>query len=284
MKKESAISAQVLSSKFWDSDPVAYAKSYSTATPFPHIVLDGMIKSDAINRAMRDFPEVDGPHWTNYLHVNQHKFGNIHYNTWPSSLQLLADGLMSKDFIAYLELLTGIKGLLPDPLFDGGGLHRSERGGYLNVHADYSKHHTHADWRRRVNVILYLNDKWDDAWGGHLELWSTDMKHSVKSIAPRANRMLIFDTTSTAYHGHPEALNCPPEVARKTLALYYFTAGDSSKPKSTHYRARPGDGTKRVAIYLDVKALRLYDILKRRFRISDKTASQILARVKRRRN
>lgn len=276
------MSAQVLGSKFRDYDSIADSKSYSTAAPFPHIVLDDIIKYEAIFKAMRDFPEVDGPHWTNYLHVNERKFGNTHYNTWPSSLQLLADGLMSEEFTAYLEHLTGIKGLLPDPLFDGGGLHRTERGGHLNVHADYSKHHTHTDWRRRVNVILYLNDNWDEAWGGHLELWSTDMKTRVKSIAPRANRMIIFNTTSTAFHGHPEALKCPPEIARKSLALYYFTAGDSSKPKSTHYRARPGDGAKRVAIYLDVRALRIYDILKRRLGISDKTVSRLLALFRRR--
>lgn len=276
------MSAHVLSSKFWDYDPVAEAKSYSTAAPFPHIVLDDMIRTQAIVGAMRDFPEVDGPHWTNYLHVNEHKFGNTYYNTWPSSLKSLADGLMSKEFIAFLEHLTGIKGLLPDPLFDGGGLHRTERGGFLNVHADYSKHHTRTDWRRRVNVLIYLNDKWDEDWGGHLELWSTDMKTRVKSIAPRANRMIIFDTTSAAFHGHPEPLKCPAGIARKSLALYYFTSGDSSKARSTNYRARPGDGVKSVAIYLDAKALRLYDILKRRLGMSDRTVSRVLARLRRR--
>jgi len=278
------MSSHVLGSRFWDYNPVKNAKNYSNAVPFPHIVLDDMISAEAISVAMQDFPDVDGPQWTNYLHVNEHKFGNTHYETWPASLQKLADGLMSKDFIAFLENLTGIKGLLPDPLFDGGGLHRTERGGYLNVHADYSKHHTHADWRRRVNVLVYLNDEWNENWGGHLELWSTDMKTRVKSIAPRANRMLIFNTISTAYHGHPDALRCPPEIARKSLALYYFTAGDSSKPKSTNYRARPSDGVKRVAIYLDTKALSIYGILKRRFGLSDRTVSRILARLKRRGN
>ena len=47
---------------------------------------------------------------------------------------------------------------------------------------------------RRLNVLIYLNTEWDEAWGGHLELWEAERKTCVKRIAPIFNRAVIFDT------------------------------------------------------------------------------------------
>ena len=66
---------------------------------------------------------------------------------------------------------------------DGGGLHRSLPGGFLNVHTDFSAHHSKPGWRRRVNLLLYLNPEWQPDWGGELELWSKDMQRCVTRVA-----------------------------------------------------------------------------------------------------
>ena len=93
-------------------------------------------------------------------------------------------------------------------------------------------------------------------------------------MAPAGNRMLLFSTSEDAYHGHPDPLACPPEVARQSLALYYFSDDADPLIRSTNYRARPGDGVKSAAIYLDKQALHVYDVLKRRLRLSDDTVSK----------
>ena len=257
----------------------ALRERYCTARPFPHIVLDDFIDASTFADAVTEFPNDTDEAWTNYLHVNERKFGNTHLETWGPTLQSVAESLMSPPFLKFLEDLTGIEGLLPDPTMDGGGLHRSVAGGYLNVHADFTTHHTHQDWHRRVNLLLYLNEGWQREWGGNLELWSSDMKTRVESIAPVGNRVVIFNTTEKAYHGHPVPLGTPPGVARKSMALYYFTAGGAPVTRSTDYRARPDDGAKRVLIYLDKKALWAYDTAKRRLGISDDAASRWLARA-----
>ncbi len=164
---------------------------------------------------------------------------------------------------------------------DGGGLHRSLPGGYLNVHADFTAHHVHQSWRRRVNLLLYLNRDWGPEWRGELELWSTDMDHCVERVAPVGNRILLFTTQADAYHGHPDRLACPPEVARQSLALYYFTEDEDALVRSTNYRARPGDGLKSAAIYLDKQALHAYDVLKRRLPLSDDSVGRWLGRLDR---
>ena len=67
--------------------------------------------------------------------------------------------------IQFLETLTGIDGVIPDPYFVGGGLHQIKPGGHLEVHADFNRH-TKLKLDRRINLLLYLNKDWKDEYGG----------------------------------------------------------------------------------------------------------------------
>jgi hypothetical protein len=162
---------------------------------------------------------------------------------------------------------------------DGGGLHQSRRGGFLNVHTDFTTNHQVPTWRRRVNLLLYLNPTWCTDWGGSLELWDPTVTTCVRSIEPRGNRIVIFTTGERAFHGHPEALRCPAEAARRSLALYYFTEEARPRRQATRYRSRPGDGLKRVGIWLDRHAIAAYDVVKTRLGVTDRLASGVLRRV-----
>ena len=93
------------------------------------------------------------------------------------------------------------------------------------------------------------------------------------------------ESSGDLHHRHgflpraPEPMRCPPDVARQSLALYYFTDEAAPVVRSTQYRARPGDGLHGVAIYADKQLLRAYDWTKRHLGISDETAKKFLQRV-----
>ncbi len=254
---------------------------YAAAQPFPHVVIDDVLLPDALAQVYADFDAIDEDTWRKYLHVNERKYANTDASTWGPTLRQVAGSLSSDRFVAFLERLTGFTGLHPDLTLDGGGLHRSLPGGYLNVHADFTAHHVRHQWRRRVNILLYLNPVWRREWGGELELWAKDMSACVTRVAPRGNRLLVFTTAEDSFHGHPDPLACPPEMARRSLALYYFTEEAELEARSTDYRARPGDGLRSAAIFLDKQVLRGYDVLKRRLRISDDSASRWLDAIDR---
>ena len=266
----------------WQDDVAALATRYQAAEPYPHIVLDGVLTPDALADAMVEFPTVDAPGWLDYRHVNEFKWANTHPETWGPTLQATARALMEPAFVHFLERLTGIESLLPDRSMDGGGLHQTLPGGHLNVHADFTAHHTVPGWRRRVNILLYLNERWDPAWGGELELWARDMQTAVTTVTPAANRMLIFTTDESTFHGHPEPLRSPSGVARQSLALYYFTRDDDVIVRSTNYRPRPGDGARAALVHLDRMALRGYDTLKRRLGWSDERLRALTLRRRQR--
>lgn len=250
---------------------------YRNNLPFPHIVLDHSLSEDAAENALKEFPQVDSETWIHYIHVNERKFGKTDLSSFEPTLQAVIQELNSERFLHFLSELSGIKGLFADPTLEGGGLHQSGRGGFLNIHADFTAHPHHRDWQRRINVLVYLNRDWKSNWGGHLELWDKCMKKKVRKIAPFFNRCVIFNTDADAFHGHPQPLTCPEGVTRKSIALYYFTKESNLFVRSTEYKARPNDGVKSVFIFFDKWVLRIYDHVKRRTGINDRLASKMLS-------
>ncbi|MBF4767392.1 2OG-Fe(II) oxygenase [Nocardioides agariphilus] len=264
-----------------DRDLPQLRASYAVATPFPHVVIDGVLVPEVFERAAEEFPAMRDESWNGYLHVNETKYSNTSPDTWGPTLQAVAREFCSPRFVSYLTRLTGIEELIPDWTMDGGGLHQTLRGGHLNIHADFSTHHTHENWARRVNILLYLNREWHDEWGGRLELWDKEMTACQARVTPAGNRMLVFTTSDDSFHGHPDGLTCPDDMARRSMALYYFTEEDHVVRRSTNYRARPEDGWRRIAIGADRVALDFYDRAKRRLGISDEKVQSALARLHR---
>lgn len=225
-----------------------FSADYAQATPFPHIVLDDFLPEPLVREVLQHFPKgervSDGVF--NIGYGGEHKRQIL-----PEDCDRYARELFqffnSRPMLQFLEGLTGIDGLLPDPYFNGGGFHEISREGRLGVHADFrinDKLHV----QRRLNLLIYLNPEWDDAWAGHLELWSRDMKQCVHKIAPLLNRCVVFSTEADTWHGHPDPLAIPEGMTRKSMALYYYSASraiyEETPGRSTMYVARPGDSAK----------------------------------------
>ncbi len=267
----------LLNFKKWYKELELHKAIYQTDRPFPHIVIDNFLKTTVAKTAMDAFPAVEDEGWIHYVHVNEKKHGLNKMELLPPFIQKLIASFNKPEFTAYLSQLTGIENLLADETLEGGGLHQTQRGGYLNIHADFTVHPHKRNWRRRVNLLIYLNENWEEDFRGHLELWSRDMHECVQTISPLFNRCVIFNTDDDSFHGVPDPIACPEDMTRKSIALYYYTEEKTRPPKrATNYRARPGDGLKSLLIYLDKTAISIYNEIKGRFGLSDEFASKIL--------
>jgi hypothetical protein len=263
----------------WEYQLPALAAEYRDNRPCPHILLKDFLDPDTAQALAREFPRSASDAWTQYKHANENKSGMARRHFFPPALGAVTDEFNSPGFVAWISQLTGIPNLMADPMLEGGGLHQSGAGGYLNVHTDFSMHHFHSGWRRRVNLILYLNPGWREEWGGALELWEPKMARCAAKYPPLLNHALIFTTDERSLHGFPDPLTCPAGETRKSLALYYYTVEQDPKvtAHSTDYFARPQDGlAKSAAIWLDKKAVDLYSRAKTRFGFSDEFASRVL--------
>ena len=215
---------------------------YTTAAPFPHVVIDGFIQKAALKTVLREFVRVDGERWKSRSRETEIKLSNEDESSFGPFTWKLIHTLNSGYFLAFLEKLTGIDGLIADSHLRGGGLHEIKRGGKLNVHADFN-FHRRLRLYRRLNLLLYLNRGWKEEWGGHLELWNRDMTTGCERILPIFNRAVIFNTSRYSYHGHPIPLACPDAQSRRSIALYYYTsscpADEDETPHTTVFQ-QPG--------------------------------------------
>ncbi|RYZ67578.1 MAG: 2OG-Fe(II) oxygenase [Proteobacteria bacterium] len=218
---------------------VEQAPRYQSAGPFPHIVLDDFLPVPLARSLAAAFPDPRASRWVERNNVNNRRRYQHDETQLPRLLRTMLRELNSRQFVLFLETLTGIPSLLPDPYFIGGGVHMSTTGDFLKIHADFNWHHKLQAWRR-VNVLIYLPETWEPEWQGALEFWDRDMSGPVVSALPLFNRMVVFSTGEHSHHGQRLPNLCPPGLQRKVLNLYYYTSGrtdgDIAAPHFTLYK------------------------------------------------
>ncbi len=209
---------------------------YLAAQPFPHVLIDDFFPEATYRQMCAAFPAPDSPIWK--TPSNKHTQGKsvtkqgdlgLKEALFNEAQRRLFMELHSSLFLHFLERLTGVTGLLPDPYFAEGSFALSASGGFLDIHADFS-HQDRTGLERRVNLLVYLNPDWQESYGGALKLYSPDLQ-PLQSIFPYGNRIAVFTTSPTSFHGFPEPITCPPDVYRRSLNLYYYTLPRAERKK-----------------------------------------------------
>jgi len=222
---------------------------WSQMRPFPHVIIDNFLDPDTAQNVVKEFPNFSSEVWYTYENPLEIKKAMNNWDRFGPHTYALFWHLNSRAFIENLEVLSNCK-LYADFGLNGGGLHTHRSGGKLNTHLDYSIH-PKLPLQRRLNLILYLTPDWLEDWGGHLGFWSHDDEKNcprdlLVSIAPLFNRAVLFDTTQNSWHGLPEPINCPSDVTRNSLAVYYLcepcaNAVDRSRALFAPYKDQVND-------------------------------------------
>ena len=200
---------------------------YQKNVPFPHIVVDDFFREDFLSSVLDDFSDLSKENTNVYDNKKENKFAHNNYADWGRPCLDLVHFLNGAEFLGFLQKISGIpETLISDPYLLGGGKHETKKGGFLKIHTDFNKH-SKIDMDRRLNVLVYLNKNWQDDWGGNFELWDKEVSHCQKTISPKFNRLVVFNTTDVSFHGHPNPLTCPSSESRKSMAFYYYSVGRS---------------------------------------------------------
>ncbi len=202
----------------------ALARSFASARPFKHVVIDDFFAPGFCRRLAKDFPKYDRARFLNE-HGDPGKAHHEALRRLGPAFRALDDALRSPAFIGLIEDISGIDGLLFDPSYFGGGTHENLDDMELFPHVDFN---CRGGLHRRLNLLIYLNPVWRAEWGGSLQLhenaWPARRDDRVKTVAPLMNRCVMFETTDRSWHGF-ERLRLPPgeRVSRRSIALYLYS-------------------------------------------------------------
>lgn len=194
--------------------------------PFLHWVDDEFISAGTAEAAASEFPP-PGTAWHTFSGRHENLKGQQQRPAGPVTAMLLE--ALTGELVPLVENLTGIAPLAADLL--GGGMHQTAAGGHLDVHVDFNQHPHRPGWRRALNLLVYLNAGWEPGDGGELELWDGAARRSV--IEPTAGRAVLFPTSDTSWHGHPNPVAAGR--VRRSLAVYFFTPGVVDRAHSTEW-------------------------------------------------
>ena len=222
-------------------------RQFQEATPFPFTEFPSFLEPETALEICRAYPTIDTAAELGKQYTGMNERGKVEITDlahFPEPVQRLHTALGAPDFIEDLEYITGIDNLLPDPTLNGGGMHMTGPRGRLDVHVDFN-FMEQTGLHRRLNLLLYLNPEWPQAWGGEVEFWDRDIKTRCHSFLPRLNRCLLFATSEISFHG-VSPVKCPSDVARKSFAAYYYTReapnGWDGTKHSTIFKPRPNEG------------------------------------------
>ncbi|MBM27514.1 MAG: proline hydroxylase [Halieaceae bacterium] len=200
------------------------AAAFRHSSPFPHIVIDDLWDEAFLRDIATEVEQNevwDGE--KNFFGSEKKKYLGD-WTELPSETQRFFSFLNSSQFLPILETITSEHHLIPDPYLEGGGIHSIGDGGFLKMHADFNWHEKLAV-HRRINLLIYLNEGWEEAYQGDLILASMDNDKNLvpgRAVPPKFNTTVIFITDDASFHGHPVPLNVPEGRRRNSLAAYYY--------------------------------------------------------------
>jgi Rps23 Pro-64 3,4-dihydroxylase Tpa1-like proline 4-hydroxylase len=228
----------------WRTDPARLQSLFAAASPFPHLVMDDFLEAELAEGLADEFPSIDAmPKSRDYVFGNKHELSSV--EAGGPSCTRFRDLVLSPSFAAFLAAATSFD-VFVDPAFYGGGFHQGGPGSFLDFHVDFNIHPLHSDWRRRLNILLYLNRGWQEAWGGHLLIKGSPTE-TPTAIAPLFNRAVIMLTDDRTYHGYRK-ISFPPGVTRKSLATYGYerVQADQLRSRTTGWVPEDAGAAKRL--------------------------------------
>lgn len=185
-------------------------------------IYDNFLPQEVFEVVTNEIPNITN--WTDFSNEDSYSRRKECRNfTESPMLESIANSLNSFKTVNWIESITNEEGLIPDPHFLGGGLCSVSSQSKLDLHTDFNWNNR-LKLNRKVNLILYLNNKWNSDWGGSLEFWDDNKTACVQKIISKPNRLVLWIYDVKLIHGFPEPLNSPENIARNNLIHFYYTS------------------------------------------------------------
>jgi len=177
--------------------------------PFDHVIVDNFVPKDVMPAVAGDFPAVPT---TGSFPLTELKYG-------PAFAKLI-DELQSDD--------------LQQAMSDRFGLKLDQYFRLITVRGRVGPHdggvHTDATWKI-ISVLLYLNERWEDAGGRLRLLRDEDVNHTAVEVVPKWGTLLAFRRADNSWHGH-----LPANGERRVVQLNWVTSQEMADKEVKRHR------------------------------------------------
>lgn len=187
-----------MSSSWKVLDAEALRKAALVSEPFPHLIIDNIIRPEVLPEVVGSFPAIS-KRGSFPLHAVSHsgRFATLMHEIQSDELRDLIGERLGMDLRGKPPMVT-VRGRTSKK--DGG------------IHTDSTS--------KLVTVLLYLNPGWASSAGRLRLLYNDrDLTPYAAEISPEAGRCLIFKVTPNCWHGHE-----PFDGERRTIQLNYVSS------------------------------------------------------------
>jgi len=130
-------------------------------------------------------------------------------------------------FLDWVSIVSGIQGLVYEADSSAVRLEEAFHGQSLMPYAGFGFHpKTHK--RRRLKMIVFLNETWKAEWRGAVRLYSNPpdgREERQATVLPAFNRCVLLETGETRWQGF-DTISLPEEkraLSRKALIVSFYT-------------------------------------------------------------
>jgi Rps23 Pro-64 3,4-dihydroxylase Tpa1-like proline 4-hydroxylase len=206
---------------------------FSQSQPVPSILLENFLKEDFALQLHNECNTKDDSDWKVFTRNGSHmkEYNNI--ENLPVAQQFYSF-VNSSQFLIWLENLTGIQNLIPDPHLVGAGYSKSYKGDTLKIHTDFNWN-DRLKLYRVLSLIVYLTPDWKYDWNGGLDFYDKDRNEAIKTYPCSFNNCAIWEYDERGFHGYLNPIDSPEDITRNSIrAFYYVSDGEYRKDFTPH--------------------------------------------------
>ena len=228
---------QQLVNHILDQFPDTYElqKQYRSHPDYSLLTLDNFIPKELVTLMAKELDEIpleDCKHFTRAGSC-MYEFNNVDRTPVQDAV---VHALHSGTFIKWLQEVTDTVDLIPDPHLVGAGYMKSFTGDSLKVHSDFNWN-DQLRLHRMLSVVIYLNDEWQDEWGGQLQFYNIKRDKVHTEVPVGSGNCVIWNYNNFAFHGYPEPMSCPEGISRKGIRLFYYVSNAKYDDKHPPHRS-----------------------------------------------
>lgn len=212
----------------------AARRAFQAAKPFPHLVFERFVGVGFFRELAAQFP---APRRSGAGGYAERVVLRDIRRAGPAYAAL--DGfLRSPRFLGWVAETAGLPWAARNPQDTCGGLIQDGHAAQLEPHLDVNC--TVPALRRRATLILYLNERWREDWGGALELFAAKDQPPRRRLLPLPGRAVLLQSGPRAWHG-VEPIALPParrSFGRRALIVNFYAPG-RERPHFQMWTPRP---------------------------------------------